>query len=200
MRPASTARTSNYISYKLTCAKGVAVNIRMITAAVLGSASAVITLSQALAGEFYVGEPVEKDDMQLSPAYLTGIAMDRMPPGMAMTPGAPHFEIDIHATDRETHGFPPDAWIPYLTVTATIEKPGSDYKETKQLYAMTAADGPHYANNFTMAGDGDYKITYVIEPPSSNGFIRHVDSATGVPEWWQPITLTWNFHYPSVAK
>ena len=81
-----------------------------------------------------------------------------------------------------------------------MEKTGSKYKETKVLAPMTADDGPHYANNFAMAGPGEDKATYVIDPPSSNGFIRHIDKESGVPEWWKPITLSWTFQYPSKPK
>jgi uncharacterized protein involved in high-affinity Fe2+ transport len=97
-------------------------------------------------------------------------------------------------------GFTEDAWIPYLTITTTVEKIGTKYKETKKLAPMTAGDGPHYANNFKMDGEGQYKITYVIEPPSKQGFIRHVDKATGVPEWWPPIAASWTFDFPSKPK
>jgi uncharacterized protein involved in high-affinity Fe2+ transport len=51
-----------------------------------------------------------------------------------------------------------------------------------------------------MDGPGSYHLTYVIEPPSSNGFLRHVDKATGVPEWWKSITADWTFTYPSKSK
>jgi uncharacterized protein involved in high-affinity Fe2+ transport len=156
--------------------------------------------STALASEFYMGEPVVKEGMQFSPAYLTGIEMDRHPAGMSMSAGAVHVEIDIHAAKGESHGFPEDAWIPYLTVTLTVEKIGGGYKETLRLAAMTAKDGPHYANNFAMAGPGEYKATYVVDPPSSNGFIRHVDKESGVPDWWKPVTVSWSFTYPSKAK
>jgi periplasmic iron binding protein len=154
----------------------------------------------AAAAEFYIGEPVEKEGMQFSPAYLTGIEMDRHPAGMSMDPKSIHIEIDIHAAKGEKHGFPDDAWIPYLTVKLTVEKTNGGYKETKTLAPMTANDGPHYANNFAMAGPGEYKATYVVEPPSSNGFIRHVDKESGVPEWWKPVTVAWTFQYPSKPK
>lgn len=167
---------------------------RFVRIALAGAALLTATVAHA---EFYVGEPVVKEGMQFSPAYLTGIEMDKHPAGMDMNPGAPHFEIDIHATKDETHGFPEDAWIPYLTVNLTLEKEGASYKETKLLAPMQAIDGPHYANNFKMDGPGTYKATYVVQPPSSNGFIRHVDKATGVPPWWQPITVSWTFTYPS---
>lgn len=162
--------------------------------------SAFATVKTASAEEFYVGEPVAREGMQFSPAYLTGIEMDRHPAGMSMDPKAAHFEIDIHAAKDEKHGFPEDAWIPYLGVRLTLEKTGGKYKESKLLAPMQALDGPHYANNFAMAGPGEYKATYVIAPPSSNGFIRHTDKKTGVPEWWKPITLSWTFQYPSKEK
>ncbi len=171
---------------------------RLVIAAVAGSAA--FAGSAARAAEFYIGEPVVRQGMQFSPAYLTGIEMDHHPAGMSMDAKAVHVEIDIHAAKGETHGFPEDAWIPYLPVDVTMEKVGGGYKEVKTLAAMEAADGPHYANNFAMAGPGEYKATYVVGPPSANGFIRHVDAKTGVPDWWQPITLSWTFKYPSKAK
>ena len=46
---------------------------------------ALLIAAQAQAAqEFYVGEPVVKDGMQIVPNYLIGIEMDRHPPGMAM--------------------------------------------------------------------------------------------------------------------
>jgi periplasmic iron binding protein len=62
---------------------------------------------------------------------------------------------------------------------------------------MTADDGPHYANNIALMGDGGYRRTYRFEPPSKAGFIRHVDNESGVPDWWQPFTESWTFNYPS---
>jgi uncharacterized protein involved in high-affinity Fe2+ transport len=152
------------------------------------------------AAEFYIGEPVEQNDLQIVPNYLVGIEMNRMPPGMEMGADTIHLEVDVHATKNEKHGFPEDAWIPYLTIRYTLTKNGSSFKKTGTLAPMTAADGPHYANNVKMAGPGTYQLTYEISPPSSNGFIRHVDKATGVPDWWKPFTLHWTFTYPSKQK
>lgn len=154
------------------------------------------------AQEFYIGEPVVQDGMQIVPNYLTGVEMDRHPQGMEMG-GADsvHLEADVHASAGEAHGLAEDTWIPYLTIKFTITKDGApSFKKTGQLYPMIAKDGLHYANNVNMAGPGTYRLTYVIEPPSSNGFIRHTDKATGVPEWFKPITANWTFTYPSKAK
>jgi hypothetical protein len=38
------------------------------------------------AAEFYIGEPVVQDDMQIVPNYLVVIEMDHMPPGGKMGP------------------------------------------------------------------------------------------------------------------
>ncbi len=156
--------------------------------------------SAAQAAEFYVGEPVVKDGLQIVPNYLVGIEMDRMPPGGEMGPNTVHLEADVHATAGETHGFAEDAWIPYLTIRYTLTKNGTAFKKTGTLAPMTAGDGPHYANNVTMAGPGTYQLTYEILPPSANGFRRHIDKATGVPAWWKPITAHWTFAYPSKSK
>lgn len=166
------------------------------------SALAIIlgTTISASAGEFYIGEPVVKNEMQIVPNYLLGIEMAPMSKDMAMGKDTIHLEVDVHATKGEKHGFAEDAWIPYLTVTYTLEKIGSDFKETGKLLPMTAGDGPHYANGVKMDGPGQYHLTYHFEPPSKAGFIHHVDKATGVPDWWQGFDADWTFTYPSKAK
>jgi uncharacterized protein involved in high-affinity Fe2+ transport len=151
--------------------------IRFFTIAGIATLSALGTANAAQ--EFYIGEPVVQSGMQVVPNYLTGIQMDRMAPGMSMAKDAVHIEADVHATKDEKHGFTEDAWIPYLTIKYTLTKPGTAFKATGKLWPMTASDGPHY---------------------SSNGFIRHVDAASGVPAWWKPITASWTFAYPSKTK
>ncbi|WP_434778699.1 iron transporter [Neisseria sp. Ec49-e6-T10] len=149
------------------------------------------------ATEYYMGNNIEKNGMNISPAYLLGVTMDGHPKGMSTDPSAIHIELDIHASKNNKHGYPENAWIPYLNIKLKMEKLGSNYKELKTLANMQAIDGPHYANNFSMAGPGQYKATYTIEPPSVNGFIRHTDKDTGVPIWWQPFSVSWTFTYPS---
>jgi periplasmic iron binding protein len=151
--------------------------------------------------EFYIGEPVVKEGMQIVPNYLTGVEMDQMPAGMSMSKNAVHLEADVHATNADSHGFPEDAWIAYLDIRFQLTKDGDKaYRKTGTLAPMIAKDGPHYANNVDMAGPGTYHLRYVIAPPSSHGFIRHVDKASGVPAWWKPITVDWTFAYPSKTK
>jgi len=170
------------------------------------SGAAVLTLALAGGGsacaaqEFYVGEPVVLEGLQIVPNYLTGVQMDTAPPGMATGKGTVHLEADVHATKGEAHGFPEDAWIPYLSVKFKLSKAGTSFSRQGTLYPMTAKDGPHYANDVAMDGPGIYHLTYTIFPPSSQGFIRHIDKATGVSPWWAPITANWIFTYPAKSK
>ena len=153
--------------------------------------------SAAAAAEFYIGEPVVKNGMQIVPAYLLGIEMEGK---HAHGADVVHIEVDVHAAKDETHGFAEDAWIPNLTIGYTLEKVGSRFKASGKLIAMIAKDGPHYANNVKFDGPGEYKLTYRFQPPSSTGFLRHVDKATGVAEWWEPFSESWTFAFPSKEK
>jgi uncharacterized protein involved in high-affinity Fe2+ transport len=171
------------------------------TAAILASFALVLAASApAWAAEFYIGEPVLKNGMLIQPNYLTGIEMEPMPSHSTMGPKTIHLEADIHAAAGETHGFQEGAWIPYVSVTYTIAKVGSPFRATGTLVAMTAQDGPHYANNLELSEAGQYHLSYHFEPPSKAGFVRHIDKETGVPKWWEPFDLEWTFTYPSREK
>jgi len=71
-----------------------------------------------------------------------------------------------------------------------------DYAALSNPLPMTAKDGPHYANNVKMDGPGQYRVTYQFTPPVANGFLRHTDQETGVPEWWKPFSVNFVFSYP----
>jgi uncharacterized protein involved in high-affinity Fe2+ transport len=159
--------------------------------------AAVMVMASAAdaATEFTIGDPVIKNGMQIVPHYLTGVQMESMK-DMPMGPDVVHLEVDIHADKNEAHGFAKDAWIPYLTVTYRLKKVESNTEKTGTLLPMTAGDGPHYANNLALQGPGEYHLTYHIEPPSKKSFLRHVDKATGVPEWWHGFDVDWTFTYP----
>ena len=165
--------------------------------AALATVAAVAAGSTAFAGEFYVGEPVVKNNLQIVPNYLTGIQMATMPAGMDMGKDAIHLEADVHTTKGDTHNLPEDTWVPYLTIRYTITKPGTKFKKTGTLAPMIAGDGLHYANGVAMPGPGKYHLTYNISAPA---IYRHVDKATGVAPWWAPFNVDWDFQYPSKAK
>ena len=118
------------------------------------------------AQEFYVGEPVVKDGVQIVPNYLTGVEMNAPVPGMEMGKDAIHLEADVHAAKDEAHNLAEDTWIPYLSIHYDLTKQGAAFHKSGTLVAMVAKDGLHYANGVKMAGPGTYHLTYVIPPPS----------------------------------
>jgi len=163
-------------------------------------AAPLLAAEPADAREYFVGGPVKEQDMEIVANYLLGIEMASMPMTMGgmMEHGSDmiHLEADIHATADSPYGYADGAWIPYLTVSYELKKDASDWSASGKLIPMTAKDGPHYANNLNMGGPGLYHLTYRIEPPAPDAFGRHIDKETGVPDWWKPITVHFDFKYP----
>jgi uncharacterized protein involved in high-affinity Fe2+ transport len=163
-------------------------------------AAAALGAAPSYAREYFVGGPVKQDDMEIVANYLIGVEMSPMPEAMGgmMEQGSDmiHLEADIHATADNPYGYADGAWIPYLTIDYELKKTGSGWSTSGKLLPMTAKDGPHYANNLTMGGPGEYHVTYRISPPADGTFWRHVDKETGVPDWWKPITVNFTFKYP----
>jgi uncharacterized protein involved in high-affinity Fe2+ transport len=164
--------------------------------AMAAGAATLMAAQSAAAREYFVGGPVQRNDMEIVANYLVGIEMAPMSPGMAMGPDVIHLEADVHATADNVHGYPDGAWIPYLTIDYQLRKSGTDWTASGHLLPMTAKDGPHYANNVGMNGPGRYTVTYGFAPPEANSFLRHVDPETGVPAWWQPFSQEFTFDYP----
>ena len=150
----------------------------------------------AQAREYPIGGPVTINGLEIEASYLTGIEMAPMPADMAMGPDAIHLETDVHATADNPQGFAVDAWIPYMSIGFTLTKAGSDWRASGKMLAMTAKDGPHYAQNVAMPGPGTYTVVLRYASPESNGFLHHVDAETGVPGWWAPFEEMFTFQYP----
>ncbi len=164
--------------------------------AVLATAGLIAIASGGSAKEYFVGGPVQQHDMEIVANYLVGIEMAPITADMAHGADVIHLEADVHATADNVYGYPDGSWVPYLTIGYTIEKAGSDWRSTGTLRPMIAKDGPHYAENVKMCGPGEYKLTYRFESPEKQGFLRHVDQETGVPEWWKPFSQEFTFKYP----
>jgi uncharacterized protein involved in high-affinity Fe2+ transport len=169
--------------------------MRILVATVLAAGS-VMLAPAAQAREYPIGGPVQAHNLEIAANYLVGIEMAPMVPNMPMGAGVIHLETDVHAAADNPWGFPTDAWMPDLTIGYTLEKVGTPWHVTGRMRAMTAKDGPHYANNVKMDGAGTYKVTLRYASPETNGFLRHVDKETGVPGWWQPFTEQFTFKYP----
>ncbi len=169
--------------------------MRIALTALLGS---VLLSNTANAGDVEIGT-VNKHGMEIAAVYIQPVTMMPMFPGMTDHADI-HLEADIHATKDNKHGFSEGDWMPYLTITYTISKKGSDWKTIGTFMPMAAADGPHYASNIKLNGAGKYHLSYRIESPTRAGFYRHTDKETGIPEWWAPIELEWDFVFAGYGK
>ena len=156
-----------------------------------------VTATAAQAGDVEVGV-VEQNGMEIAAVYIQPVTMAPMLPGMGS--GDIHLEADIKALANNPNGFPEGAWIPYLTVSNTISKQGSDWQTTGTFMPMIASDGPHYAQNIKLDGAGRYHLSYHIDPPPRAGFFRHTDKESGVGKWWEPIDLEWDFVFAGYGK
>ncbi|WP_342628079.1 iron transporter [Nguyenibacter vanlangensis] len=156
----------------------------------------VLRAAPALAREYPIGGPVYAHDMEIAANYLVGVEVAPMMAGMPTGPGSIHLETDIHATADNVWGFPDGAWVPYLTITYRLTRAGSPWTATGTLHAMTAKDGPHYADNVRMDGPGTYTVEFRYGAPEANGFMHHVDKETGTPGFWAPFGESFTFAYP----
>lgn len=151
---------------------------------------AVGLLSVDAAEETAIAEPAT------AAARLNAIAKD---PASAIAAGDDVIDLkrDVAAASDSAHGFAEGDWIPYPTCTCLIEKVGSDWRRAGAMLPTTVQDGPHYAINAPMDGPGKYRLTYHLEPPSSQGLSRDADEVTGVAPWWEPFSVAWSFAYPA---
>ena len=94
--------------------------------------------------------------------------------------------------------FAEGAFIPYLSVSYVLTRDDDrTFHKSGLLYPMVSKTGPDYGTGVLLAGPGSYRLTYIVSPPPSHGVMRHTDKASGVPDWWKPITASWTFAYPS---
>jgi uncharacterized protein involved in high-affinity Fe2+ transport len=158
--------------------------------------------------EYPIGDEFQKNEMTIRAVWLPPIQMEGME--MPASTNTIHLEADIHATEGNRNGFAKDEFIPYLVVRYTIvpvndKNPGQrlapNHGKAMPMAPMVARDGLHYGATVEMPGDGHYKLTYAIEPPSVGGLGRHVDAATGVAPWWKPfeVSFDWDFRRATEA-
>lgn len=162
---------------------------------------ALLTLASlnTFAAETPIGQPIEKNGMEIGAVYLQAVLMDPDMPHK-MGPADIHLEADIRALKGNTNGFAVGEWIPALQVAYHLTKKDSTWNETGTLMPMVANDGPHYGENVKLNGPGKYHLTFSIKPPPYNGFVRHVDRETGVGKWFDPFSVEYDFVYVGTGK
>jgi periplasmic iron binding protein len=144
-----------------------------------------------------IGEPLQREGLEISAHAETGGTLDHTPGGMARGTDVLFLVADVRAGKDEPHGFSEHSFIPYLSISYALSKDGAPtYKQAGLLYPAASKTGPHYAAGAQLSGPGTYHLTYIISPPSTHGMMRQTDKASAVPEWWKPISANWTFTYP----
>jgi len=160
------------------------------------------TSALACADEVSIGQPKILHEMKFAPVYLKAVPTD--PEGGSWGPPPDksdiHLEVDITAVRGNRHGFKAGSFVPALSIHYTLTHVATGTSEEGELWAMVAKDGPHYGINVKMSGPGRYRLTLLVQPPDRTGFGRHTDRETGVPAWWEPFEVRWEFTYPRATR
>ncbi len=108
-----------------------------------------------------------------------------------------HLEADISALENKL-GYGVGDWVPYLTVDYKVENSEDGAVAAEGTFmVMSASDGPHYGANIALPDAGTYNVTFTIHSPEENGYLLHIDSATGpggtFDEFFADGNLTYTF-------
>ncbi|MDR1545554.1 MAG: iron transporter [Deltaproteobacteria bacterium] len=147
--------------------------------------------------EFPIGDDQEVGPLHIAGVYFQPVDMEPLGTGgLAAAESDMHMEADISAAENNDLGYGAGDFVPYLSVKYRAQKQGGKLIEGNFM-PMSASDGPHYGNNVKLDGAGKYKITFIIENPEKQGYLLHVDKATGVPGrfWKTPIEVSWEFDF-----
>ncbi|HEY1713767.1 MAG TPA: iron transporter [Solirubrobacteraceae bacterium] len=79
--------------------------------------------------------------------------------------------------------------IPYASVWATIRKAGKVVYDERQWPMLSEYMGPHYGNNVSLPGAGQYSLSLLISPPVS---ARHIEYKK---VWLKPHRVNVTFHW-----
>ncbi|RAK10273.1 hypothetical protein C8C77_12844 [Halanaerobium saccharolyticum] len=148
--------------------------------------------------EYPIGEEKIIKQMKIAAVYFQAVPMKpEEKAGLKAEESDLHLEADIHAVANNPYGFGLGAWVPNLTVDYTLENMETGEIQEGSFMPMAASDGPHYGTNVQMMGIGNYKLTYIIYPPTKQDFLQHTDKETGVEKvfWKKPIKVEWDFKY-----
>lgn len=161
----------------------------------------------ALAVEYPIGAPQQRNGMEIGAVYLQPVEMESVM-GHAMLPANQadvHLEADIHALASNPNGFAEGDWLPYLLVRYQVCKQGGECAQGDFL-PMVASDGAHYGDNVKLMGPGKYHLKFTILPPNDpdnhagHHFHRHTDRLTGVRPWFKAFTVEYDFVFAGIGK
>jgi uncharacterized protein involved in high-affinity Fe2+ transport len=98
------------------------------------------------------------------------------------------FHLMVMLNDAHTH-----EPIPYASVWATITK-GSKLIYDERMWPMISRYmGPHYGNNVSLPGAGNYKLSLLVSPPVSARHVEYQDV------WLKPHRAKFTFHWKAAT-
>ena len=179
---------------------GLAVALMVFGFAVLSQAHAAAPAPGAEVGfeEFPLGDDHEVGPLNIAGVYFQPVDMEPAGlGGLAAADADMHMESDISALEGNELGYGAGDFVPYLTVRYKAVKQDTGKVIEGTFMPMSASDGPHYGNNVKLDGPGRYKITFIVENPSKQSYLLHVDKETGVTGrfWDKPIEVSWDFDF-----
>jgi Fe2+ transport protein len=140
--------------------------------------------TQVLATTNWQGMTISAEAMTAVPFLIFNGTHEReVKPGPKTT-----FHLMVMLSDAQTH-----VAIPYASVWATIKK-GSKLVYDERLWPMISRYmGPHYGNNVSLPGAGEYKLSLLVAPPVS---ARHVEYQH---VWLKPHRANFTFHWSTAT-
>lgn len=94
------------------------------------------------------------------------------------------FHLMVMLNDAQTN-----VPIPYASVWATITEDGKVVFDERQWPMISRYMGPHYGNDVSLPGAGNYQLSLLVSPPVS---ARHVEYQN---VWLKPHRVTLAFHW-----
>ena len=148
--------------------------------------------------EIPIGNDQEIFPLNVAAVYFQPVDMYPEGTGLKAADANLHLEADIHALKDNKLGYATGEFIPKLTVKYRIEdKNDASNVQEGTFMEMNADDGPHYGANLKMDKAGEYKLTFTIYSPETNGWTLHVDPDTGVEGrfWTEPLEASFDWDY-----
>jgi hypothetical protein len=102
-------------------------------------------------------------------------------------PGKSSFHLMVMLNDAHS-----GVALPYAAVWATITKDRKVVYDERQWPMISEYMGPHYGNDVSLPGAGDYRLSLLVSPPVS---ARHVEYQH---VWLSPHRVTATFHWQPV--
>ncbi len=98
------------------------------------------------------------------------------------------FHLMVMLNDAQTN-----VPIPYASVWATITEGGKVVFDERQWPMISRYMGPHYGNDVSLPGAGNYQLSLLVSPPVSARHVEYQDV------WLKPHRVTLPFHWHPVG-